>query len=161
AHVALLHHPGCGVELGRPVRTGPLAVPTTDALLRVDVDDAILLPLDHGPGGADVHARGFLTVHARGGEVVGEDPDRLLKTVLDRPVAAPVLAHQSQADTDGEVVGILAGHLARLAADTGAGIEIPRHLFHDLSHPSSMESLPFDDLQRPLMVRLQGWPRPL
>jgi hypothetical protein len=70
AESALFHHVGRGIELGHPVGAGPGAIPTADAAVLVDENDAILLALGDGSNRACRLACRFASVHAGHGHEI-------------------------------------------------------------------------------------------
>ena len=100
-----------------------------DALLGIDRHGAGFLALGDCALRADLHAHRRCAVVAGEGHVVGEHVV-LPQAALVAPGAARVLVHVAEADLGGQVVLILAGHGAGLAARAPGAVEVETVLGH-------------------------------
>src|SRR5205823_519494 len=118
------------IQLGHVERTAGHAIAAADALVLIEIDDAVRV-LDDGAGrGARAQATRIDAVHAL---ILGHEPHRLpvlfgLVELDQVPEAVRQIGKGLVGPgkvTDGEllVVPFLAGHLARLAADTGRSVD--------------------------------------
>ena len=113
AHVALVRRVGLGVDVQRVVRAGVHARLAPDAVVVLEVDDAVLGPIERR-GRADLHARRVVALvasHHR--ELAGDVGER---TGLD-------VFHPGAVHPEGDVVLAFAGDGAGVTADATVAVE--------------------------------------
>ena len=132
----------CG-EAGDVERAARLAVPAADALVRVDVDDAVGVLDDRAGRGAGGQAARLVAVHAL---VLAHQPDdAAVEVALVEADQVPVLRVQRRQGLVGpgllrrdglQVVPLLAGDLAGLAADARRRVDVLGNRRHACAAPS-------------------------